>query len=82
MRALIIAVTALVAVSIASAAFAQQRSARDMMSEMKAKYGDTFERCQQLAISRGHTLRDDSAEVGASMPFLMFVEGCIMGQQR
>lgn len=82
MRALIVAVTALVTVSVATTAFAQQRTAREMMSDMKAKYGDTFERCQTLAISRGHTLRDDATEIGANMPFLMFVEGCIMGQQR
>ena len=83
MRALIVAVTVLASVSIASTAFAQQkRSARDFMSDMKSKYGDTFERCQSLAISRGHTVRDDSAEVGANEPFMMFVEGCIMGQQR
>jgi hypothetical protein len=82
MRALIVAVTLLASVSIASTAFAQQRSVREMMSEMKAKYGDTFERCQSLAISRGHTLRDDATEVGANMPFMMFIEGCIMGQQR
>jgi hypothetical protein len=80
MRTLIVVVAAL---AIASTAFAQQkRTARDVMNDMKAKYGETFERCQSLAISRGHSLRDDSVEVGASEPFMMFIEGCIMGQQR
>ena len=66
MRALIVVVAALATVSIASTAFAQQkRTARDMINDMKAKYGETFERCQSLAISRGHNLRDDSVEVGA-----------------
>jgi hypothetical protein len=83
MRALIVAVTILATISIASTTFAQQkRIARDMINDMKAKYGETFERCQSLAISRGHSLRDDSVEVGASEPFMMFIEGCIMGQQR
>lgn len=82
MRALIVAVTALATVSIASTALTQQRTARDMMNDMKAKYGETFERCQVLATSRGHSLRDDAYEVGAGQPFLMFIEGCIMGQQR
>lgn len=83
MRALIVAVTALATVSIASTALAQQqRTAREMMDEMKAKYGQTFEQCQTLATSRGHSLRDDAYELGAGQPFLMFIEGCIMGQQR
>jgi hypothetical protein len=83
MRALIVVVATLVTVSIASTAFAQQkRTARDVMNDMKAKYGETFERCQTLAISRGHSVRDDSVEVGANEPFMMFIEGCIMGQQR
>jgi hypothetical protein len=82
MRTLVVAITALATVSIAGTALAQQRSARELMSEMKAKYGDTFDRCQSLAISRGHNFRDDATEVGANMPFMMFIEGCIMGQQR
>jgi len=83
MRALIVVVATLATVSIASTAFAQQkRTGRDMINDMKAKYGETFERCQSLAISRGHNLRDDSVEVGASEPFMMFIEGCIMGQQK
>ena len=83
MRALIVAVTMLATISIASTTFAQQkRSARDFMNDMKAKYGETFDRCQTLAISRGHSVRDDAVEVGANEPFMMFVEGCIMGQQR
>jgi hypothetical protein len=82
MRTLIIATTVLATVSIAGTALAQQRTARDMMNDMKAKYGQTFERCRDLAISRGHNVRDDAVEVGASDPVMMFIEGCIMGQQR
>ena len=43
----------LVTVGIGSTAFAQQqRSVRDMMNDMKARYGQTFEECQALAVSR------------------------------
>ena len=80
MRALILAITALAAVSIASTALAQpQRNVRDTMNDMKAKYGQTFEQCQALATSRGYRLNDDEADARAVM---MFIEGCIMGQQR
>ena len=81
MRALIVAVTALVTFSIAGAALAQQqlRSVRDMMTDMKARYGQTFDQCQALATSRGYRLSDDEQEGRAVM---MFIEGCIMGKQR
>ena len=80
MRRLIIAATALVAVHIASAAFAQQRTVNDMMSDMKARYGQTFDQCQALATSRGHRLTN--AEDFENRLVMMFIEGCIMGQQR
>jgi hypothetical protein len=81
MHALAIAVFA---VSIASAALAQhERSARDMMNDMKARHGQTFEQCQALATSRGYRLGvgggDDDGE---SRALMMFIEGCIMGKQR
>jgi hypothetical protein len=81
MRALIVAITALATVSIASTALAQQqkRSVRDMMNDMKARYGQTFEQCQALATSRGYRLSDDESEGRLVM---MFIEGCIMGRQR
>jgi hypothetical protein len=81
MRALIVAVTALATVSIAGTALAQQqqRSVRDMMNDMKARYGQTFEQCQSLATSRGYRLSDDEYEGRLVM---MFIEGCIMGKQR
>src|SRR5688572_7189795 len=82
MRTAIVAITALATVSIAGTALTQQRTARDMMNEMKAKYGATFVECDALARSRGHTIRDDATEVGAGDPYMMFVEGCIMGQQK
>jgi len=80
MRASIVAITTLATVSIASAALAQQqRSVRDMMNDMKARYGQTFDQCQALATSRGYRLSDDEVEGRAVM---MFIEGCIMGRQR
>jgi hypothetical protein len=77
MKALVIAV--LVTVGIGSAAVAQQRNVRDMMNDMKARYGQTFEECQALAVSRGYRLSDDEQDGRLVM---MFIEGCIMGKQR
>jgi hypothetical protein len=78
MRASIAAI--LVTAAIASTALAQQqRSVRDMMTDMKARYGQTFEQCQALAASRGYRLSDDEQEGRLVM---MFIEGCIMGKQR
>jgi sulfur relay (sulfurtransferase) complex TusBCD TusD component (DsrE family) len=78
MRALVLATTALITVGIAGTALAQ-RSVRDQMTEMKTKYGVTFEQCQSLATSRGYRLNDNEYEARAVM---MFIEGCIMGRQR
>jgi hypothetical protein len=80
MHALVIAI--FVALSIGSAAHAQQqRSVRDMVNDMKARYGVTFNECQALAESRGYRLGDfgDGSDARAVM---MFIEGCIMGKQR
>ena len=77
MNVLIIAI--LVTVGIGSTAIAQQRSVRDMMNDMKARYGQTFDECQALAVSRGYRLSDDEQEGRGVM---MFIEGCIMGKQR
>ena len=79
MRALTIAIAALATISIADSALAQTQRVRDAMNEMKAKYGATFDQCQTLATSRGYRLQDDEYESRAVM---MFIEGCIMGQQR
>ena len=88
MRALIVAIMAIVTVSIASAALAQQtrgqgpqRSVRDMMNDMKARYGQTFDECQALATSRGYRL-SAHGEGGEDQAIMMFIEGCIMGKQR
>jgi hypothetical protein len=83
MRPLIIAATTLVTVSIASTALAQQqqRSVREMMSEMKARYGQTFDQCQELAVSRGYRLSENQNEFDGRQ-VMMFIEGCIMGRQR
>jgi hypothetical protein len=78
MRALILTVTAIATVSIAGDAFAQ-RSTREMMDEMKAKYPRSFAACQSLATSRGYRLSDGEFEAKGVM---MFIEGCIMGRQR
>jgi len=78
MRALIVTITALATISIASTALAQQRSVRDMMNDLKARHGQTFEQCQALATSRGYRLGDNETEGRAVM---MFIEGCIMGKQ-
>jgi len=74
-----LAIATLVALSIGSTALAQQqRSARDMMNDMRARYGQTFEQCQALAVSRGYRVDDDNIEHSV----MMFIEGCIMGRQR
>jgi hypothetical protein len=77
MKTLVIAV--LVIVGVGSVAVAQQRNVRDMMNDMKARYGQTFEDCQALAVSRGYRLSDDEQDGRLVM---MFIEGCIMGKQR
>jgi hypothetical protein len=77
MNALVIAV--LVTVGIGSTALAQQRNVRDMMNDMKARYGQTFDQCQALATSRGYRLSDNETEGRLVM---MFIEGCIMGKQQ
>jgi len=77
MKALVVAV--LVTFGVGSAAVAQQRNVRDMMNDMKTRYGQTFEECQALATSRGYRLSDDEQEGRLVM---MFIEGCIMGKQR
>ena len=50
-----------------------------MINDMKARYGQTFEDCQTLAVSRGYRLSDTEVDV---RPVMMFIEGCIMGRQR
>ena len=78
MRALATAI--IFTVSISSIALAQQtRNVRDMMNDMKTRYGQTFEQCQALAVSRGYRLSDDDQDGRLVM---MFIEGCIMGKQR
>jgi hypothetical protein len=77
MKTLIIA--AFVTVGIAGTAFAQQRTVRDMVTEMQAKYGQTFEACQTLAASRGYRLSGDDEVEGRAVA--MFILGCIMGRQ-
>ena len=75
-----LAIATLVAIGIGSTALAQQqRSARDMMNDMKARYGQTFEQCRDLAVARGYRLDDDD---NIDRGVMMFIEGCIMGNQR
>jgi hypothetical protein len=78
MRALIVAT--LITISVAGTALAQQqRSVRDMVDEMRTRYGQTFDQCQALAVSRGYQLSLDELEGRAVM---MFIMGCILGSQR
>ena len=77
-----LAIAALVTVSIAGPAFAQKKSARAMMDEMKAKYGQTFTQCQAIATSRGFNLRDMGDNDSEAVNAVMFIEGCVMGRQR
>jgi hypothetical protein len=78
MRALVLAVAALATVSMAGDALAQ-RSMKEMMDQMKAKYPRSFAACQSLAQSRGYRLGDNEYE---GRQVMMFIEGCIMGRQR
>jgi len=48
------------------------------MNDMKVRYGQTYEQCQTLAESRGYPLNDPGQDGSLIM---MFIEGCIMGQQ-
>jgi hypothetical protein len=78
MHALVMAI--IVTVSVGGTSLAQQqRSVRDMMNDMRTRFGQTFEQCQALATSRGYRLSDDEQEGRLVM---MFIEGCIMGKQR
>jgi hypothetical protein len=81
MRAVIVAAAIVAALSVASPAVAQKRNARDMLTDMQAKFGPTFQQCQSLATSRGYRL-GDTADEYEGMGLAMFIEGCIMGQQR
>jgi hypothetical protein len=74
-----VAIATLIALGIGSTAVAQQRTVRDMMNDMKARYGQTFDQCQALATSRGYRLSDNEQDGRLVM---MFIEGCIMGKQQ
>jgi hypothetical protein len=76
MRSIVIAI-AISAIASAAAA-QQQRSMSQWMSDMKTKYGKTFEQCQSLATARGYRLSDSEIE---SRPVMMFIEGCLVGKQ-
>ena len=78
-----LAIAISVAVGIGSAVHAQQqqRTVREMVNDMKARYGQTYDQCQALAMSRGYRLNEDDNDSGARS-VMMFIEGCIMGKQR
>lgn len=85
MRTLIVTIAVLTTASIASTALAQsqKRNPRAMMAEMKAKHGQTFNDCLNLATSRGFTISGTGdGDDGESMAVAMFIDGCIMGKQR
>jgi hypothetical protein len=74
-----LAIATILSISIGNTAFAQQqRGARDMMNDMKARYGQTFEQCRDLAVSRGYRLDEETVDRAV----MMFIEGCILGKQR
>lgn len=73
----------LVIVGLAGPAIAQTKSARAMMDEMKAKYGQTYDQCRALAVSRGFNFQGSDDSAGSDMmQIAIFIEGCIMGRQR
>ena len=79
MRALVLAVTAVVAVGFATPGFAQ-KSAQQQMDEMKAKDPRGFAACQSLAQQRGYRIGQQSDyEANALMNF---ITGCMMGRHR
>ena len=78
MRMIALLAAALATISIAGDAFAQ-RTTKEMMDQMKAKYPRSFAACQSLATSRGYRLSDNEYE---GRQVMMFIEGCIMGRQR
>ena len=78
MRALVLAVTAVVAVGFVTPGFAQ-KSAQQQMEEMKAKDPRGFDACQSLAQQRGYRIGQQSDyEANALMNF---ITGCLMGRQ-
>ena len=78
MRAIILAITAVVAVSFAAPVQAQ-KSVHQQMEEMKAKDPRGFNACQNLASSRGYRLGQQDYEGKALMDF---ITGCLMGRHR
>jgi hypothetical protein len=77
------AIAVLVIAGLASPAIAQKKSAREMMDEMKGKYGQTFDQCRALAVSRGFNFQGSDDSAGSDMmQIAIFIEGCIMGRQR
>ena len=81
MHARVIGVLVAVSIGSAHAQQQQQRTVRDMMNDMKARYGQTYDQCQALATSRGYILNGFD-ETGENRAIMMFIAGCIMGTQR
>ena len=89
MRSMIVAITAVMTVSFATAVLtagvatpvfaqtAQTKTVKEKMADMKAKDGKSYAECLTLATQRGFA-RDPETNSDA----MMFVNGCMAGRQR
>jgi hypothetical protein len=83
MRPMVVAVTAVVTMSVAGAVLAPssvlaapKQSMRTQMEAMRAKDPQSFAACEMLARQRGLS----TADLGNNL--MMFIDGCMMGKQR
>ena len=83
MRAIILAVTGIVAVGLTAPAHAamSMRTIHQHMADMKAKDPAGFDACQSLASSRGYRIAQQSGAYEAKA-LMDFISGCVMGRQR
>jgi hypothetical protein len=79
-RAIMLAVTAIVAVGLSAPVHAQ-KSVQQQMDEMKAKNPKSYSACMSLATSRGYRF-GTASDVDSSMALMNFIVGCMMGRQR
>jgi len=81
MRILTAAITAVIAIGIATPSFAAtKKSVRTHMAEMKAKDPQGYATCMALANQRGFRYDSEAAAAG-STGIMMFIDGCLMGKQ-
>jgi hypothetical protein len=89
MRTIVLAITTVMTVSVATAVLtvgvtapvlaqtAQTKTVKEKMADMKAKDGKSYAECLTLATQRGFS-RDPESNSDA----MMFVDGCMAGKQR